>query len=501
MRINIGSSFCTVDGASDELWFVREALTFAVPGAKYSPMFKRHQWDGKKRFFDYKEKKFPVGLLPYVVKAGKTHPIKIIDDRVFPHLNKEKLTLNTIELRDYQISAIEACLEKKNCLIEVATNGGKTAIFSGLIKKLSPAPTLVLTHRAELLTQTVDFIEQYTGLECGFITSKDILIKPVTVAMITTLINRICTDQEVAEFFGSLQCVIQDEVHHAQAKQFTDVLSACPAPYRWGFSGTIPSAKDFKGVLVRQFLGEVAFKISNKELIDRKISATPTVYLYDIDVEERVAGSFDKAQDYIDTKIAEAKELLLTNKIKKEVCDRLIRKVSSPQYYMRKVYDFVVKDGLVNNEDRNGKAVEVINNNPGKSVLIVVDYIDHGRLVEKLLKDNDINATFISGTPSEADIRKSALTDFKAGKLKVLISTNIIDEGIDISRIEVLILLAGKKSRRQLLQRMGRSLRKKDDGSMVKIYDFVDIGNKHLLKHSKERIAIYKEEQFKTEFI
>ena len=89
----------------------------------------------------------------------------------------------------------------------------------------------------------------------------------------------------------------------------------------------------------------------------------------------------------------------------------------------------------------------------------------------------------------------------KEGKLKVLISTNIVDEGLDISRIECLILLAGKKSRRQLLQRIGRSLRRKEGENVVKIYDFMDYGSLHLEKHSRQRIAIYKQEKFELEFV
>jgi len=501
VKINIGPSFCTVEGTNAELSWLSGVLTFKVPGAQYSTLYKRHQWDGKKRFLNFKERAFPIGLLSYVLKADKANQIIINDTREFPKVNDESFALNTIILRDYQIDAVKACLKYKNCLVEVATNGGKTAIFSCLIKKLYPTPILVLTHRKELLDQTVKFIERYTGLECGFITSTDLLIKPITVAMITTLVNRIDVDQEVTDFFKSLKCVIHDEVHHAEAKQFSTVLAACPAPYRWGFSGTVPPEKDFKGVLVRQFLGDVVFKISNKELIDREVSAKPKVYLCEIDVTASVKGVFALAKDEVATEIADVKKMFAAGQIEEKVYDAKIAKISSPRHLMKKVYDFTIKKGIVGNDERNNRVIDIINKNANKSVLVVVDYLEHGRLMEQLLRKNKIDATFISGDLIEAKVRKLALLDFKNGKLKVLVSTCIIDEGIDIDKIELLILLAGKKSRRQLLQRFGRCLRKKEGENVVSVFDFVDIGNKYLLGHSRERLAIYKHEQFDLDFV
>lgn len=476
MIINVGPSFCKVDGTKEELQWLHELLSFSVPGAKYTTIFQRGHWDGKQRFFNSKSKTFPIGLLDYILKHKKSMDIKVIDHRVFEKVNTSPVVLNTIELRDYQQNAIKECLVRRNCLVEAATNSGKTAIFSGIIKKLSPMPTLVLTHQKELLNQTVEFIMQYTGLECGFITSRDTLILPVTVAMVSTLANRLGVDQEITDFFNSVQCVIVDETHHSQAKTFASILSASKAVYRYGFSGTIPPETTLAGVQVRQFIGNVGFSITNEELIDLKVSARPKICLYEMDVTEKVRGIPAIAEAELDA----------------------LNEPYSPRELVRRIYDLVITRAIVNNEDRNIKAVEILQKESGKSVLMVVDYLEHGRIVEILLKLHGIPVVFISG---DSEHRAKALKDFKAGKLKVLIATSIVDEGLDINRIEVLVLLAGKKSRRQLLQRIGRSLRRKEGENTVKIYDFMDFGNKYLEKHSKERMKIYKAEKFDMEFV
>jgi superfamily II DNA or RNA helicase len=80
--------------------------------------------------------------------------------------------------------------------------------------------------------------------------------------------------------------------------------------------------------------------------------------------------------------------------------------------------------------------------------------------------------------------------------LPVLIATTIFDEGVDVSGINCLFLAGGGKSMRQLLQRIGRGLRKKADGSGIEVYDVLDYHNEHLARHTLERYKVYKSEGF-----
>ena len=88
------------------------------------------------------------------------------------------------------------------------------------------------------------------------------------------------------------------------------------------------------------------------------------------------------------------------------------------------------------------------------------------------------------------------LLKFKEGSLKILLSSSILDEGIDIERIDTLVLASARKSRRQILQRIGRGLRRKRGENVVDIIDFFDLDGKYLEKHSRERLKLYKKEKF-----
>ncbi|WP_170863301.1 DEAD/DEAH box helicase [Micromonospora sediminimaris] len=59
--------------------------------------------------------------------------------------------------------------------------------------------------------------------------------------------------------------------------------------------------------------------------------------------------------------------------------------------------------------------------------------------------------------------RKDRLAGFREGKLKVLTAPRVLDEGIDVPQAELGVVMAGSKSKRQMIQRMGRVIRPKKD--------------------------------------
>ncbi|MDQ2729117.1 MAG: DEAD/DEAH box helicase family protein [Actinomycetota bacterium] len=62
------------------------------------------------------------------------------------------------------------------------------------------------------------------------------------------------------------------------------------------------------------------------------------------------------------------------------------------------------------------------------------------------------------------DERRAVLRRFAAGDLKVLAAPRVLDEGIDVPAADLAVIAAASRSRRQMVQRMGRVLRRKPDG-------------------------------------
>ncbi len=60
--------------------------------------------------------------------------------------------------------------------------------------------------------------------------------------------------------------------------------------------------------------------------------------------------------------------------------------------------------------------------------------------------------------------RRDAIRRFAAGELDVLAAPRVLDEGIDVPVADLAVIGGASRSRRQMIQRMGRVLRKKPDG-------------------------------------
>jgi RNA polymerase primary sigma factor len=64
--------------------------------------------------------------------------------------------------------------------------------------------------------------------------------------------------------------------------------------------------------------------------------------------------------------------------------------------------------------------------------------------------------------------RKEIFENFSEGKLQLISAANLLDEGIDVPEADLAIIVAGTSQRRQMVQRMGRVMRKKADGRFAR---------------------------------
>ncbi|WP_240959812.1 DEAD/DEAH box helicase [Rhodococcus sp. HNM0563] len=81
---------------------------------------------------------------------------------------------------------------------------------------------------------------------------------------------------------------------------------------------------------------------------------------------------------------------------------------------------------------------------------------------EVLLEEGVLAAPFTSEL-SRLD-RNRLLTAFRNGAVTTLVAPKVLDEGVDVPEADVGVILASSKTRRQMIQRMGRIIRPKLDG-------------------------------------
>jgi superfamily II DNA or RNA helicase len=239
-----------------------------------------------------------------------------------------------------------------------------------------------------------------------------------------------------------------DECHHLSSKSMMNIVDGISGAYRFGFSGTPLKHDLLSDLKLIAVTGRVVIDISNDYLIKAGFSATPKVYLYTIE-----------DQDKDDWELP----------------------------YQRAYSELIVK-----NEKRNQIIVDIAKKAKG-TVLILVNIIQHGKMLESMIPDS----IFVNGS-DEMEKRFGALDAMRTQPKGIFIASPIFDEGIDVPGLDNVILACGGKSHIKLLQRIGRGLRRKESNNILNVYDFIDDTNQYLLEHSDVRIDTYVQEGFET---
>ncbi|MGW6858291.1 DUF3427 domain-containing protein [Streptomyces xanthophaeus] len=113
--------------------------------------------------------------------------------------------------------------------------------------------------------------------------------------------------------------------------------------------------------------------------------------------------------------------------------------------------------------------------------------VAHAHFMAEFFNRAGFHAVALSGeTPREE--RKRALEALKLGKLNVIFSVDLFNEGLDVPDVDTLLLLRPTSSATVFLQQLGRGLRRSENKSVLTVLDFIG-------QHRKE---FRFEEQFRA---
>lgn len=430
---------------------VDNALAIRVPGYYFTPAYKKGYWDGFEHFFSAKTGKFPTGLLSRVMKVVREMEPEDIEVLGFPESwegweSVKPIVIGDFVYRDYQMATIRQILKYHRGIVKVATNGGKTDIWAGLLKVLGSPPSIWYVPRKEIFGQTIDRFEERLGHSVGRI--GDGKFEPdltgVTVSMYQTLHKRI-KDKDVKKWLHAIAAVGADECHMLSADGYRDCFDETGGDFRVGMSGT-PFNKD--KVVQRARLigatGAVISDVTNQELIDRGISEVPHILFVTPRVRpDQVA--YLKGLDYM--------RAIHYNEIRNRVIALFARA------FVR----------------------------AGMQTMIFVNKTAHGEKIKEWLPEGML-------VTSKTGNRVEARRMLERGDVFSCICTAVFDTGLSVDHIQGMINAAEGQSDQIVLQRVGRTLRKKYDKNLW-IVDFMDNFNSFTKKHSQARVETYQSQK------
>lgn len=376
--ITVNNSYSQIDSdlpkhLVDEL---DKRCSFYVQGYQYSDLFKRGIWDGKKHLFNTKTYAFQTGLVSLIVSVinnfgGET---SFRDMRVKP-VKKYNIEFSGFELRDYQIDAVAEAIKCGRGVLNMSTGSGKTAVMSKIVQEIG-VKTLILVNTKEALFDTLRTLERCFDKEYyTCYNDKKQVNKFITVTTMSMAISEMKSKKVDSLLSHKFDCLVLDESHHSAAKSWQSVALKIAAYHIFGFTGT-----NFRGdgadLLLQGVSGRAIYKLGAKELQKQGYLSQADIFFVNILFPEIRANYSDYWELY--------------------------------------------RIGIITNDYRNGIIQKIVKKHIGKSILVVIEKIEHGEIILELLKEIDPDAVFVHGKTKDRDILKNK---FESGEIRTIIAS------------------------------------------------------------------------------
>lgn len=352
-------------------------------------------------------------------------------------------------LRWYQSRALEAWEQAQRCgVIALPTGSGKTLVALAAIARLAVA-TLIIVPTRVLLDQWARALALVHRNPVGRLGDGDHQVLPITVA---TYASAAIWAPRIGDHFG---LVIVDEAHHVGAWCPSEILEMLPAAARLGLTATPPEAD---GALTAS-IGPVLYALSIDDLAGDALAP------YDL----RTVPVRLEPQERV-------RYRAMRSRFAAAYRDHARRNGRGDwnEFMRAATRSTEVRDGfeawrgyrslLAYSEGKRVALREILARHPGARTLIfTADNATAYAIARELL------VMPITHEIDRAE-RASVLSRFRAGEISVLVSSQVLDEGLDVPDADIAIIVGGTASARRHVQRIGRVLRPRD-GKQAIIYE------------------------------
>jgi superfamily II DNA or RNA helicase len=360
-----------------------------------------------------------------------------------------------IHLRSYQHKALKAWNEAgRKGVIVLPTGAGKTVIAIKAIELISQ-PTIVVVPTLDLVEQWRSRLEEEFGVKIGIYGGGDTLLQALTVSTYDSAYLR-------AGEIGNRFCfIIFDEVHHLPAEGYRQIAEMFTAPCRLGLTATF-EREDMLHREIPRLTGGVVYWLKPEDLAGRYL-AEYTLQKIDVDLTDQERLEYDRHYKVFADFLASRHIKLTTAADFQKFIMRGGRDRDARRALLSRN---IALDIAFNSEAKIEALEEIMKNNPSERLLI---FTQHNQLVHRISKR--FLLPFITHT-TDKDERRDILKRFRDGTLRGIVTSKVLDEGIDIPEASIGIILSGTGSSREFIQRLGRLLRK-SDGKKARLIELV----------------------------
>ena len=453
---------------------INRLLTFKLSSIEFENRNnKSSQKDPNVSLYDRKTHKFPTGLLPRintVLQTDKSIPysfgnvFKVVDDPFHGYLDLDEFQpFEGYHLWEHQKEAIETALSARRCMIQLPTGSGKTVTMATFLKMFPAARVVVVSPSESITRNNKDTIEAVTGEEVGCVYGGKKVYRRITSATQQSIYNKILEDPDA---FKDVSILIFDECHTVgYTKTFWTINQAFTnTDYRIGFSGTAwreyGDSKAMEG-----YIGPLIYDVKAEELQKKGILVNFDYLTLPIkDDPYHQYPKYDKRNCRYKTPSGKPERL--------DVYKRMI----------------------INNDERNNAIIKLAKEyyksglpyGPG---LIIAESLDHSQYLYNQLcsfLEEEKEVEYIKGGGLK-NHKISVIQRLRNAELAFVVSTRVFSVGVDFPAVGFLIVAGGGNASSNLVQKLGRIVRKFKNKTKAIVIDFEDLENYYLNRNFRNR--------------
>ncbi|MGE0789886.1 MAG: DEAD/DEAH box helicase family protein [Sandaracinaceae bacterium] len=359
------------------------------------------------------------------------------------------------EPRPFQREALAAWKQRRGRgVVVLPTGAGKTHLaLMGI--DLWRRSTLVVAPTLDLVRQWYDRLRATFRVPVGVVGGGSHEVLPLTV---TTYDSAYIHMEHLGARFGM---VVFDECHHLPSESYALAARSCLAPFRLGLTAT-PERPDGRDQWLHELIGPVVFR---RDIVD--LSGD---YLAEYDVERVVVELAQHEREEYESERSIYRDFIRSQGIR----------MSAPDGWSQ----FIIQSSRSEAGRRAMKAYrrqrELAFCAPAK--LDYVEMLLHEHRGDRAILFTQDNATcyevarrfLIPAITHQTKVkeRSEILEGLSEGRYTAVVTSKVLNEGVDVPDANVAIVVSGSGSVREHVQRLGRVLRKKGD-KRATLYELV----------------------------
>ncbi|MCB9664610.1 MAG: DEAD/DEAH box helicase [Alphaproteobacteria bacterium] len=378
--------------------------------------------------------------------------------------------------RPYQAEAVDAWWRRgRRGVVVLPTGAGKSFVAELCIARAARS-ALVVAPTLDLVGQWYDALRRAFGEPVGLLGGGHHELEAITVATYDSAWMQV---ERWGDRFGLL---VFDEVHHLPGPSYAQAATGSIAPFRLGLTATL-ERPDGAHAWLDELVGPVVFRREITDLAGDFLAPYRTeVLTVHLDAADRAA--YAQAEDQWRGFVAArgirlggrggwAHFLRETARSKEgreafRAWRRARELVQAAPEKLRRLAEILA-------HHRDGRVIVFTHDNA------TVHAISRALLVPAITHQTDVKE------------RRALLEAFASGELPVIVTSRVLNEGVDVPAADVAVVLSGTATVREHVQRLGRILRPRE-GKQAVLYELV-VAESHEARTSARRRdhAAYRE--------